>query len=103
MAHFKKKRGKSTPAISTASLPDIIIMLLFFFMVVTVMREGERMVQVVVPMATQLEKLEQKSLVNTVYIGRPTQSYHSLYCTSPWVKLDDIFCNLLDGAIALFL
>lgn len=103
MAHFKKKRGKSTPAISTASLPDIIFMLLFFFMVVTVMREGERMVQVVVPMATQLEKLEKKSLVNTVYIGRPTQKYQSIYGTRPRVQLDDKFSNHLDGDIALFL
>lgn len=78
MAHFQKKRGKSTPGISTASLPDIIFMLLFFFMVVTVMREGERMVQVVTPQATQLEKLEKKSLVNTIYIGRPTQKYQAI-------------------------
>lgn len=103
MAHFKKKRGKSTPAISTASLPDIIFMLLFFFMVVTVMREGERMVQVVTPMATQLEKLEKKSLVNTIYIGRPTQKYQSIYGTRPRVQLDDKFSNHLDGDIALFL
>lgn len=103
MAHFKKKRGKSTPAISTASLPDIIFMLLFFFMVVTVMREGERMVQVVTPQATQLEKLEKKSLVNTIYIGRPTQKYQAIYGTRPRVQLDDKFSNHLDGDIALFL
>ena len=28
MSKFQKKRGKSSPAISTASLPDIIFMLL---------------------------------------------------------------------------
>lgn len=103
MAHFKKKRGKSTPAVSTASLPDIIFMLLFFFMVVTVMREGERKVQVTVPQATQLEKLEKKSLVNTVYIGRPIKKYQSIYGTKPRVQLDDKFSNNLDGDIALFL
>lgn len=103
MAHFKKKRGKSTPAISTASLPDIIFMLLFFFMVVTVMREGERMVQVVVPQATQLEKLQKKSLINTIYIGRPTQKYQPIYGTKPRVQLDDKFSNHLEGDIALFL
>ncbi len=103
MAHFKKKRGSSTPAISTASLPDIIFMLLFFFMVVTVMREGERMVQVVTPQATQLEKLEKKSLVNTIYIGRPTQKYQPIYGTRPRVQLDDKFSNHLEADIALFL
>lgn len=103
MAHFNKKRGKSTPEVSTASLPDIIFMLLFFFMVVTVMREGERKVQVIVPQATQLEKLEKKSLVNTVYIGRPTKKYQNIYGTRPRVQLDDKFSNHLDGDIALFL
>ena len=33
MSRFKKKKGGGTPAISTASLPDIVFMLLFFFMV----------------------------------------------------------------------
>ncbi|MFM8960001.1 MAG: ExbD/TolR family protein, partial [Bacteroidota bacterium] len=36
-----KKKEKPTPAISTASLPDIVFMLLFFFMVTTVMRETD--------------------------------------------------------------
>lgn len=103
MAHFKKKRGKSTPKVSTASLPDIIFMLLFFFMVVTVMREGERKVQVTVPKASQLEKLEKKSLVNTIYIGRPIKKYQNIYGTRPRVQLDDKFSNHLDGDIALFL
>ncbi|WP_236969690.1 ExbD/TolR family protein [Membranihabitans marinus] len=103
MAHFKKKRGKSTPEVSTSSLPDIIFMLLFFFMVVTVMREGERKVQVTVPQATQLEKLEKKSLVNTVYVGKPIKKYQDIYGTKPRVQLDDKFSNNLDGDIALFL
>ena len=34
------------PAISTASLPDIVFMLLFFFMVTTVMRETTLKVEV---------------------------------------------------------
>lgn len=103
MAHFKKKRGNTTPEVSTASLPDIVFMLLFFFMVVTVMREGERKVQVTIPQATQLEKLEKKSLVNTIYVGRPIQKYQSIYGTRPRVQLDDKFSNHLDGDIALFL
>ncbi|WP_236974390.1 ExbD/TolR family protein [Membranihabitans maritimus] len=103
MSHFKKKRGNSTPKISTSSLPDIIFMLLFFFMVVTVMREGERKVQVTVPQATQLIKLEKKSLVNTVYIGKPIKKYQEIYGTQPRVQLDDKFAKNLDGDIALFL
>ena len=45
MAKFKKKQDGGTPAISTASLPDIVFMLLFFFMVATVMRDSTLMVQ----------------------------------------------------------
>ena len=54
MAKFSKKRGKAKPAISTASLPDIIFMLLFFFMLVTVLRDAELKVQVSTPQATEL-------------------------------------------------
>ena len=45
MSKFKKKKGGDLPAISTASLPDIVFMLLFFFMVATVMRDSTLMIQ----------------------------------------------------------
>jgi biopolymer transport protein ExbD len=99
MAHFKKKRGGSKPTISTASLPDIIFMLLFFFMVVTVMRDATRKVSVVVPEATELNKLEQKSLVNYIYIGRPIDK--EAFGTAPRIQLGDKFATEKD--IPLFL
>ena len=89
MAKFKKKRGDSKPEVSTASLPDIIFMLLFFFMVVTVMRNAELKVKVVVPEATELTKLEKKSLVHYIYIGKPTQQYEKVYGTKPMIQLGD--------------
>lgn len=89
MAKFSKKRGKTTPAISTASLPDIIFMLLFFFMVVTVLRNAELKVRVVVPEATELTKLQQKSLVHYVYIGKPLPKYTAIYGTKPTIQLGD--------------
>ncbi|MFT5265523.1 MAG: biopolymer transport protein ExbD, partial [Polaribacter sp.] len=49
MGKFNTKRGKISPEVSTASLPDIIFMLLFFFMVVTVMRNSELKVNVNTP------------------------------------------------------
>lgn len=105
MAHFEKKRGKSSPAISTASLPDIIFMLLFFFMVVTVLRSGEQKVSVVLPAATELQKLEQKSLINDIYVGRPTEKYKSTYGTRPIAQLGDKFVRpeSLESEIPLFL
>ena len=89
MSKFSKKRGKAMPAISTASLPDIIFMLLFFFMVVTVLRQSELKLRVVTPEATELTKLEDKSLVNYIYIGRPTPQYQALYGTAPQLQLND--------------
>ena len=45
MAVMKKKGSKGLPAISTASLPDVIFMILFFFMVSTTMRDQELLVR----------------------------------------------------------
>ena len=101
MSKFKKKRGKTSPAISTASLPDIIFMLLFFFMVVTVLRDAELKVNVTTPQATELTKLEKKSLVNYLYIGKPVKKYQDTYGTSPRLQLGDKFATVEE--IPLFL
>ncbi len=101
MAKFSKKRGSASPEVSTASLPDIIFMLLFFFMVVTVLRDSELKVKVSTPYATQLTKLEEKSLVNYLYIGRPTQKFQAVYGTKPRLQLGDKFASVAE--IPLFL
>jgi len=101
MSKFQKKRGKSSPAISTASLPDIIFMLLFFFMVVTVLRDAELKVKVNTPNATELTKLEKKSLVNYMYIGRPVKKYQDVYGTKPRLQLGDKFSTIADIPIFL--
>lgn len=101
-SHFQSKRGKANPTISTASLPDIIFMLLFFFMVVTVLRDSEQKLNIVTPEATQLTKLDDKSLVNHILIGRPTKKYQDLYGTKPRIQLSD---QVVEGpaSIPLFL
>ena len=101
MSKFQKKRGKSSPAISTASLPDIIFMLLFFFMVVTVLRDAELKVNVSTPEATELTKLEKKSLVNYIYVGKPMAKYHKQQGTKPRIQLGDKFAD--ENDIPLFL
>ncbi len=101
MSKFQKKRGKASPEVSTASLPDIIFMLLFFFMVVTVMRNSELKVKVVTPEATELSKLEEKSLVNYLYIGKPMEKYHETYGTTPRLQLGDKFATVADIPIFL--
>ncbi len=93
MSKFRKKQGNSKPEISTASLPDIIFMLLFFFMVVTVMKENPLKVEVIVPSATELEKLERKSLVNHIYIGQPKAQFIESYGTAPRIQLNDMLAD----------
>ncbi len=101
MSKFKKKQGNTTPGISTASLPDIVFMLLFFFMVVTKMRDTELMVKVNTPQASELTKLEKKTLVNFIFIGRPTEKYSKTHGTKPQIQLGDKFSSVDD--IPLFL
>lgn len=102
MSKFKESSAlKGAPGISTASLPDIVFMLLFFFMVVTKLRETEIKVSVSTPEVSQLVKLENKSLVNFLYVGRPTTKYQAVYGTKPRLQLGDKFANL--DEIPLFL
>ena len=96
MAKLKKDGKKETPAISTASLPDIVFMLLFFFMVSTTMREVTLMIQNNLPQATQIAKLEKKSLVSNIYVGKPTLQYQKAYGTEPRIQLNDKFATLED-------
>lgn len=96
MAKFKKGGKRETPAISTASLPDIVFMLLFFFMVSTTMREVSLMVANAMPQATQTVKLEKKSLVSNIYVGKPTAHYQGAYGTEPRIQLNDRFATIDD-------
>ncbi|MEN9443716.1 MAG: hypothetical protein RIS47_606 [Bacteroidota bacterium] len=96
MSKFKNSNNKEVPAISTASLPDIVFMLLFFFMVSTVMRETELKISNHLPKATQIKKLEKKSLVANIYVGKPTSSFQSVYGTEPRIQLNDRFSEIED-------
>ncbi len=60
-----ERKTNTSNEISTSSMPDIIFMLLIFFMVTTVMREYEGL-DVIMPRAKMIEKLESKR--NTTYI-----------------------------------
>ncbi|HAQ70556.1 biopolymer transporter ExbD [Salibacteraceae bacterium] len=94
MSKFKKDNSKGTPAVSTASLPDIVFMLLFFFMVTTVMREVDLKIKLDQPEATEIDKLEDKALVDYIYIGEAMNS--ELYGTVPKIQLDDDFATIED-------
>ncbi len=97
MSKFKMKKEGGTPAISTASLPDIVFMLLFFFMVATVMREnGEKRVMVKMPSADQVKKIEKKGLVSYIYVGKPIPKYQAKYGKAPRIQLNDDFREVQD-------
>lgn len=97
MAKFNKKQGGEMPAISTASLPDIVFMLLFFFMVATVMRQNTLKIENNLPFADQVEKLDKKDLVMYIYAGKPSDSYKN-YGTETRIQLNDDFADVNDIA-----
>ncbi len=93
MARFKKKKASGMQKINTSALPDIIFMLLFFFMVATTMRETTLIVKVRVPDATEVQKLEKKSLVSYIYVGQPTKAALG---TESRIQLNDSFAEVSD-------
>jgi len=88
MSKFKKN-SKASQDIPTAALPDIIFMLLFFFMVTTVMREQEILVRQSLPKATQLSKIQKKTLVHHIYIGKPNNV--GVFGEEPRIQTNDVF------------
>ena len=91
---FKTKKGRGDAGINTSSLPDIIFMLLFFFMVTTTMREVSYKVKMKLPEATEIQKLEKKSLVSYIYVGPPINARQ--YGTNTRIQLNDQFAVLDD-------
>ena len=85
------RKNKQKSEISTASLPDIIFMLLIFFMVTTVMREFEGL-EVVLPRAQTIEKLESKR--HTSYIWATKDGL---------ISVDDQIININDLGEVMYL
>lgn len=93
MARFKKKGSKGLPEINTGSMSDIIFMFLFFFMVITTIRETTLFVRVQVPQATEVQKLEKKSLVSFIYVGEPLKKDLG---TGTRIQLNDQYATVSD-------
>ncbi|MDE5420173.1 biopolymer transporter ExbD [Labilibaculum sp. DW002] len=96
MSKFRKDGKKDLPAISTASLPDIVFMLLFFFMVATTMRDVELSVNYTQPKANELVKLEKKDLVSNIHVGVPLRKFQKTFGTEPRIQLNDQFATVAD-------
>lgn len=84
------------PTLNTSSLPDLIFTLLFFFMIVTTMREVTLKVEFKVPTGTELEKLEKKSLVTFIYVGKPTEELRGKMGSESRIQLNDKFADVAE-------
>jgi len=96
MGKFKNNDNKEVPAINTSALPDIVFMLLFFFMVTTTMKETDLKVKITRPMASEIKKLEKKSLVSYIFVGEPQKSFVKYFGTEPRIQLNDVFADVDD-------
>ncbi|MDR0972882.1 MAG: biopolymer transporter ExbD [Prevotellaceae bacterium] len=96
MSKFNKTGKKEMPALNTSSLPDLIFTLLFFFMIVTTMREVSLKVEFRAPQATELEKLEKKSLVTFIYAGKPLLQYQQQMGTETRIQLNEEWAEVSD-------
>ena len=84
------------PPIWTAYLPDGIFMILFLFMVSTSMKEVDLIVKITVPEATELVKLENKSVASYIYIGPPNELNSGKWGNAPRIQLNDTFRSPAD-------
>lgn len=75
-------------------MPDVVFMLLFFFMVTTKMRDTNINVLQRIPEATQLRKLEKKSLIAYMYIGEPKKTEE--FGKEAKIQVNDVFINPKD-------
>jgi biopolymer transport protein ExbD len=96
MSKFAKKKDGEIPAVSTASLPDIVFMLLFFFMTVTVMKDSSLKVDNILPNASEIKKLEKKDRVIYIYAGTPSKEYQGTFGTEARIQLNDKFASPSD-------
>ena len=91
MSKFKNKEKRTVPQPPSGSLSDIVFMLLFLFMVTTTMRETESKVQLRLPEASEIAKLERKDLTSYINIGTPTRNLQAQYGTDSRIQLNDSF------------
>jgi biopolymer transport protein ExbD len=96
MSKFKKKKSGGIPAISTASLPDIVFMLLFFFMTATTMKDSDLKIENTLPKANQTAKLHKKQYVMYIYAGKPSERYRASLGASDRIQLSDKISTVND-------
>jgi len=96
MIKFNKKGaiGRDLPAISTASLPDIVFILLFFFMTVTVIKNQNLMVENRLPKASETTLLDKADRVIEIFVGKPKSSQAVSLGNKPRIQMDNTFVHM---------
>ena len=92
MSKFKKKT-QTKQEIPTSSMPDVVFMLLFFFMVTTELRKTSIDVMQRIPEASQLKKLQRKTLIADLYIGEPKKKDQGVDAK---IQVNDVFITTKD-------
>jgi biopolymer transport protein ExbD len=92
MSKFKKK-AQTKQEIPTSSMPDVVFMLLFFFMVTTELRKTSIDVMQRIPEATQMKKLQRKTLIADLYIGEPKKRDQGMDAK---IQVGDAFITVKD-------
>lgn len=71
MSKFRTNKSKDMPAVSTASLPDIVFTVLAFFIVVSSMKQTELKVKVEKPTGKETIQLDKNEAIDYIAAGIP--------------------------------
>lgn len=93
MGKFTKGAKREVPEMNTSSMPDIVFAVLFFFIITTTLRDETVMVRLKLPSASEVQKLEKKSLVTYINIGPPQDARLG---TGTQMQLNDRFAQVGD-------
>lgn len=93
MGKFNKSGKRGMPELNTSSMPDIVFAVLFFFIITTTLRSETLMVRMKLPTASEIQKLEKKSLVTYINIGPPLDARLG---TGTQMQLNDRFAQVAD-------
>ncbi|WP_396590679.1 ExbD/TolR family protein [Allomuricauda sp. R78024] len=97
MRNYRNSKNR-LPAVSTASLPDIVFMLLFFFMTVTTIKDNTLLVDNRLPNADQVKKIEKRDRVIEIFVGKPSPELAQVLGSEPKIQLDNRLATINEVA-----
>ena len=92
---FRKKK-RTMPEVSTASLPDIIFMLLFFFMVVTVLKKNPALVTYDIPDVIENEKVAKDADYAYIFVGKNKKNNYEVQLNNRIIPINKVEEELIE-------